>query len=112
MIKVEAIIRAEKVDTIIDKLDKNGHFGLTKTEVEGHGSQKGIVEQFRGKEYRLTFVPKIKLEVVVRDEDVERVVDTITEAAYTGEIGDGKIFIYEIKDSLRVRTRERGEKTL
>lgn len=112
MIKVEAIVRAEKVDYIVNKLDETGHFGITKAEVEGHGSQKGIVEQFRGKEYRLTFIPKVKLEVVVKDEDVDKVVDTITEVAYTGQVGDGKIFLYEIKDTIRVRTKERGEKTL
>lgn len=112
MIKVEAIIRPEKVNSIVDRLDEIGHFGVTKTEVEGHGRQKGIVEQFRGKEYRLTFMPKIKLEIVVKDADVDKVVDAITDIAYTGQIGDGKIFLYEIKDTIRVRTKERGDSTL
>ena len=112
MMKVEAIVRPESLQTIIDRLDELGHSGITKTEVEGHGRQKGIVEQFRGKEYRLTFIPKVKIEIVVKDKDVEKVIDAIAESAYTGKIGDGKIFISEVKDAIRVRTRERGDITL
>lgn len=112
MMKVEAIVRPESLETIIDRLDELGHSGITKTEVEGHGRQKGIVEQFRGKEYRLTFIPKVKIEIVVKDKDVEKVIDAIAESAYTGQIGDGKIFISEVKDAVRVRTRERGDVTL
>ncbi|MBP6407487.1 MAG: P-II family nitrogen regulator [Fusobacteriaceae bacterium] len=112
MMKVEAIVRPESLQTIIDRLDELGHSGITKTEVEGHGRQKGIVEQFRGKEYRLTFIPKVKIEIVVKDKDVEKVIDAIAESAYTGQIGDGKIFISEVKDAIRVRTRERGDITL
>jgi nitrogen regulatory protein P-II 1 len=112
MMKVEAIVRPESLQTIIDRLDELGHSGITKTEVEGHGRQKGIFEQFRGKEYRLTFIPKVKIEIVVKDKDVEKVIDAIAESAYTGQIGDGKIFISEVKDAIRVRTRERGDITL
>ncbi len=112
MIKIEAIVRPEKIDAIIEKLEELGHSGITKTEVEGHGRQKGIVEQFRGKEYRLTFIPKVKIEVVVKDIDSEKVIDAIIDTAYTGQIGDGKIFVSEVKDVIRVRTRERGEVTL
>lgn len=112
MIKIEAIVRPEKIDAIVEKLEELGHSGITKTEVEGHGRQKGIVEQFRGKEYRLTFIPKVKIEVVVKDIDSEKVIDAIIDTAYTGQIGDGKIFVSEIKDVIRVRTRERGEITL
>lgn len=112
MIKIEAIVRPERIEAIIEKLDELGHSGITKTEVEGHGRQKGIVEQFRGKEYRLTFIPKVKIEVVVKDIDSEKVIDAILDIAYTGQIGDGKIFVSEIKDSIRVRTRERGDITL
>ena len=112
MMKVEAIVRPESLQTIIDRLDELGHSGITKTEVEGHGRQKGIVEQFRGKEYRLTFIPKVKIEIVVKDKDVEKVIDAIAESSYTGQIGDGKIFISEVKDAIRVRTRERGDITL
>ena len=112
MMKVEAIVRPESLQTIIDRLDELGHSGITKTEVEGHGRQKGIVEKFRGKEYRLTFIPKVKIEIVVKDKDVEKVIDAIAESAYTGQIGDGKIFISEVKDAVRVRTRESGDVTL
>ena len=112
MTKVEAIIRPDKLEAIIEELEKIGHSGITKTEVEGHGKQKGITEQFRGKEYRLTFIPKVKIEIVVKDKDVEKVIDAIAESAYTGQIGDGKIFISEVKDAIRVRTRERGDITL
>ena len=112
MMKIEAIVRPESLDAIIERLDELGHSGITKTEVEGHGRQKGIVEQFRGKEYRLTFIPKVKIEIVVKDKDVEKVIDAIAESAYTGQIGDGKIFISEVKDAVRVRTRERGDITL
>ena len=112
MMKIEAIVRPESLDAIIERLDELGHSGITKTEVEGHGRQKGIVEQFRGKEYRLTFIPKVKIEIVVKDKDVEKVIDAIAESAYTGQIGDGKIFISEVKDAIRVRTRERGDITL
>ena len=93
MMKVEAIVRPESLQTIIDRLDELGHSGITKTEVEGHGRQKGIVEQFRGKEYRLTFIPKVKIEIVVKDKDVEKVIDAIAESAYTGQIGDGKMLV-------------------
>lgn len=112
MTKIEAIIRPEKVDAIVEKLEELGHSGITKTEVEGHGRQKGIVEQFRGKEYRLTFIPKVKIEVVVKDVDKEKAINAILDAAFTGQIGDGKIFVSEIKDVIRVRTKERGDSCL
>jgi nitrogen regulatory protein P-II 1 len=112
MTKIEAIIRVDAVETVIEKLDLIGVSGITKTEVEGHGKQKGIVEQFRGKEYRLPFIPKIKLEMVVKDLQVDDVINTVINCCQTGEIGDGKIFISEIKDAIRVRTGERGEKAI
>ena len=112
MMKVEAIVRPESLQTIIDRLDELGHSGITKTEVEGHGKQKGITEQFRGKEYRLTFIPKVKVEIVIKDSDVEKTIDAIVKIAYTGQIGDGKIFVSDIKDVVRVRTKERGETAL
>lgn len=112
MTKIEAIIRPEKLDAIIEALEGLGHSGITKTEVEGHGKQKGIVEQFRGKEYRLSFIPKIKIELVIKDEVVEKAIETIVNTAFSGQIGDGKIFVYEVKDAIRVRTRERGESAL
>jgi nitrogen regulatory protein P-II 1 len=112
MTKIEAIIRPDKIEAIIEELGKLGHSGITKTEVEGHGKQKGITEQFRGKEYRLTFIPKIKIEVVIKDRDVEKTINTIVETAFTGQIGDGKIFVSDVKDVIRVRTNERGESAL
>ena len=112
MTKVEAIIRPDKLEAIKEELEKIGHSGITKTEVEGHRKQKGITEQFRGKEYRLTFIPKVKVEIVIKDSDVEKTIDAIVKIAYTGQIGDGKIFVSDIKDVVRVRTKERGETAL
>ncbi|MFA5929119.1 MAG: P-II family nitrogen regulator [Candidatus Margulisiibacteriota bacterium] len=112
MKKIEAIVRPEKLDDIIEKLESFGYSGLNVTEVSGHGRQKGIVEQFRGKEYKLTFMPKVKLEIVVKDSQAEKIVSAICEAAFTGEVGDGKIFISEVTDAVRVRTKERGESVI
>lgn len=112
MLKIEAIIRPDRVETMVEKLEEIGVSGITKTEVEGHGKQKGIVEQFRGKEYRLPFIPKVKLEMVVKDSALEGVIKAITEVCQTGQIGDGKIFVSEIKDVIRVRTGEKGEKAI
>lgn len=108
MKKVEAIVRDEKLDSVVEKLTKAGYGGMTITDVEGHGRQKGIVEEFRGKEYKLIFIPKVKVEVVVQDENVESVIDAIIDAAFTNEAGDGKIFIIPVDDAIRVRTKERG----
>lgn len=112
MTKIEAIIRPEKIEAIVEALETLGHRGITKTEVEGHGRQKGIVEQFRGKEYRLTFIPKVKVEIVVKDTEAEKAISAIISTAFTGQIGDGKIFVSEVKDVIRVRTNERGESAL
>ena len=112
MTKIEAIVRPEKVEEIIAALDSFGHSGLTKLNVEGHGKQKGLTEYFRGKEYILPFTAKTKIEVIVHNDDAEKIVDTICDIANTGKIGDGKIFISEVKDVIRVRTKERGEATL
>lgn len=109
MKKVEAIVREEKLDSVVDKLNEMGFSGLTVFHVEGHGRQGGIVEQFRGKEYKLKYIPKAKVDIVVKDSQLEKVIEAICCVAYTGEIGDGKIFISEIKDVVRVRTKERGE---
>lgn len=112
MTKIEAIVRPDKIDEIIEALDGFGHSGLTKLNVEGHGKQKGLTEYFRGKEYKLPFIAKTKIEVIVKDSEVEKIIDAICSIANTGKIGDGKIFISEIKDVVRVRTRERGENAL
>jgi len=109
MKRIEAIVRPEKLEDIVEKLDALGHSGITVTQVEGHGRQKGIVEQFRGKEYKLLFIPKVKIEAVVKDDLVETVLDAIVTTAFTGNVGDGKIFISDVKDAVRVRTKDRGE---
>ncbi len=109
MKKIEAIVRPEKLEDIVEKLESLGHSGITVTQVEGHGRQKGIVEQFRGKEYKLLFIPKVKIEAVVKDELVEKVIEVIVATAYTGNVGDGKIFVSDMKDAVRVRTKDRGE---
>ena len=108
MTKIEAVIRVDAVETVIEKLGLIGVSGITKTEVEGHGKQKGIVEQFRGKEYRLPFIPKIKLEIVVKDLQVDDVINTVINCCQTGEIGDGKIFILNLEECIRIRTGEKG----
>lgn len=109
MKKIEAIIRDDKLDSVVDKLNEMGFVGLTVYHVEGHGKQGGIIEQFRGKEYKLRFIPKAKIEIVVKDSDIEKVIEAIICVCSTGEIGDGKIFITDIIDVIRVRTKERGE---
>ncbi|MBI4977964.1 MAG: P-II family nitrogen regulator [Spirochaetes bacterium] len=112
MKKIEAIIRQEKLPDVLDKLEALGYSGLTVTNVEGHGRQKGIVEMFRGKEYDLKFIPKIKIEVVARNSIVEKIIDAILETAATGNVGDGKIFIIPVEDAIRVRTKERGDSVI
>jgi len=109
MKRIEAIVRPEKLEDIVEKLEALGHSGITVTQVEGHGRQKGIVEQFRGKEYKLLFIPKVKIEAIVKDDLVEKLIDAIVTTAFTGNVGDGKIFVSEVKDAVRVRTKDRGE---
>ena len=106
MKKIEAIIKPFKLDDVKEALSQVGVEGLTVTEVKGFGRQKGHTELYRGAEYVVDFLPKIKLEIVVRDEIVERVIDAIAEAANTGKIGDGKIFVYELERVMRIRTGE------
>ncbi|MBN1236451.1 MAG: P-II family nitrogen regulator [Methanotrichaceae archaeon] len=108
MKKIEAIIRPEKLYILRDKLDLKGYSGMTVTEVKGRGRQKGISLQWRAGGYRVEFLPKIKLEMVIDDKDVEPIIDIICEYGQTGEAGDGKIFIYPVEDVIRVRTKERG----
>ena len=104
MKKVEAIIREEKLERVKEFLEELGYFGMTMTEVSGRGRQKGVPLKWGAKEYRLEFLPKLKIELVVMDEDVSAVVNAIVKGARTGEIGDGKIFIIPIEDAVRVRT--------
>ena len=112
MKKVEAIIRPFKIDEVKEALLEEGVRGLTIAEVRGYGRQKGHKEVYRGSEYQIEFVPKIKIEVVVDDNIVERVVDAILKTAKTGQVGDGKIFIYDIADVIRIRTDESGSSAL
>lgn len=109
---VEAIIKPFKLDEVKDALLEIGVQGMTVTEVKGFGRQKGHKETYRGQEYTIEFVPKVKVEVAVTDSQVPRVLDTITRAAKTGSIGDGKIFVRELSSVVRIRTGETGESAL
>ena len=109
MKKVEAIIKPFKLDEVKDKLNELGIQGITVTEVKGFGRQKGHTELYRGAEYVVDFLPKIKMEIVIADSLVEDVVNAIVKAGQTGRIGDGKIFITNIEEAVRIRTGERGE---
>ena len=109
MRKVEAIIKPFKLDEVKEALNEIGIQGITVSEVKGFGRQKGHTELYRGAEYVVDFIPKIKMEIIVSDEVVTQVVDTIAEAAKTGRIGDGKIFVTPIDEIIRIRTGERGE---
>jgi nitrogen regulatory protein P-II 1 len=112
MKKVEAIIKPFKLDEVKDALVEIGIGGMTVTEVRGFGQQKGHTEIYRGTEYVIDFLPKVKIEVVVKDEDVEKVVEVIMKTAQTGRVGDGKIFIIPVEDVVRIRTGERGEQAI
>lgn len=113
MKKIEAIIRPEKLDEVREALKRTeGYSGMTISRVEGHGRQGGIIEQFRGQEYRMELLPKVKIEIVCLDEHLEGILRAIVETAKTGAIGDGKVFVYEVADVLRIRTGERGKHAL
>jgi nitrogen regulatory protein P-II 1 len=112
MKKIEAIIKPFKLDDVKEALGQIGVQGLTVSEVKGFGRQKGHTELYRGAEYVVDFLPKVKLEVVVPEEQAEKVALTITEAAQTGRIGDGKVFVIPVEDALRIRTGERGDAAL
>jgi nitrogen regulatory protein P-II 1 len=112
MKKIEAYIKPFKLDEVKEALMEVGIGGMSVTEVKGFGRQRGHKELYRGSEYKVDFLPKIRLEVVVADGDVERVVKAIIASARTGQIGDGKIFISNVEDAIRVRTGESGEEVL
>lgn len=112
MKKIEAIIRPFRIDDVREALAEIGVKGMTLTEVKGYGRQKGHTELYRGSEYQIDFLPKIKLEVVVPDSLEVQVVDTIVRTAKTGQVGDGKIFVMAVEDAVRVRTGESGEAAL
>ncbi len=109
MKKIEAIIKPFKLDEVKDALNEIGIQGMTVTEVKGFGRQKGHTELYRGAEYVVDFIPKIKIEIVSSDSLAFKIIEIIQNAAKTGKIGDGKIFIYQIDDVVRIRTGERGE---
>jgi nitrogen regulatory protein P-II 1 len=108
MKKIEAVIKPFKLDEVKESLSSVGVQGITVSEVKGFGRQKGHTELYRGAEYVVDFLPKVKLEIIVKDDMVQKVVDAITKAAKTGRIGDGKIFVLPIDDVVRIRTGERG----
>ena len=110
--KVEVVIRPEKLDDVRKAIESVGYPGITITEAEGHGKQKGVVQQWRGETYRVEFLPKVKLEIVVGDADVDQIVKAIIQAAKTGSVGDGKIFVSDVRDVIKIRTGERGEAAL
>jgi nitrogen regulatory protein P-II 1 len=112
MKKIEAIIKPFKLDEVKNALTKIGVQGMTVTEVKGFGRQKGHTEVYRGAEYKIDFLPKVKIEVIVTDEIVLQVIETIERAAKTGKIGDGKIFVFPVDEVIRIRTGERGRDAL
>ena len=112
MTKVEAIIQPAKLESVKNALHEIGVDGMTILEVRGHGRQKGHTEVYRGREYTIDLIPKVKIEMVLADNMVGKVVQTITQTARTGKIGDGKIFLTRIDDAIRIRNDERGENAL
>ena len=112
MKKIEAIIKPFKLEEVKENLELIGIHGMTVTEVKGFGRQKGHTELYRGAEYIVDFLPKVKIEIVVCDEDLDKAVESILNAAKTGRIGDGKIFVTDLEQVIRIRTGEDGEKAL
>jgi nitrogen regulatory protein P-II 1 len=112
MLKIEAIIRVTKLEEVKDALNQSGVNGMTVTEVRGFGRQKGHTENYRGAEYKVDFLPKVKLEVVVEDAVAKSVIDTICKSSRTDQVGDGKIFVTELRDVIRIRTGETAESAI
>ncbi len=109
MKKIEAVIRPERLDDVKAALETAGYPGLMLTRIEGHGQQKGMMQQFRGRGYKVELLPKYKVEVVCADSSCSALIEAITAAARTGEVGDGKIFVSDVSDVIRIRTGESGE---
>ncbi|MEK7767922.1 MAG: P-II family nitrogen regulator [bacterium] len=109
---IKAIIRPEKVAVVREALEAAGYPGIMVSEIEGHGRQRGLTQTYRGQEYKVAMLQKAKLELVVADKDADRLVKVIVDAAVTGNVGDGKIFVSEIAQAIRIRTGERGESAL
>ena len=112
MMKLEAIIQPSRFESVKDALREAGIEGMTVTEVRGHGRQKGHTEVYRGREYTVDLVPKVKIEMVLPDDLVEKAINTILSSAKTGKIGDGKIFVTRIEEAIRIRNEERGQAAL
>ncbi|MFW6264649.1 MAG: P-II family nitrogen regulator [Bacillota bacterium] len=112
MKKIEAIIRPSKLDLLIDRLEGIGITGMNICEVKGYGTQKGHSETYRGVTYHIRLRNKLKMELIVSDEKEDEVINVITESVHTGDVGDGKIFISNVEDTIRIRTGERGDKAL
>jgi nitrogen regulatory protein P-II 1 len=112
MIKVEAVIQTSKLDAVKDALHEIGVEGMTVLEASGHGRQKGHTEFYRGREYTVDLIPKLKIEMVLADEMAEKAVQAIVKSARTGKIGDGKIFLSKVDDAIRIRNDERGDSAL
>jgi nitrogen regulatory protein P-II 1 len=112
MKKIEAIIRHFKLEDVKNALSEQGVLGMTVTEVRGFGRQKGHIEMYRGTEYAVDFVPKVKVEIVVPDDELQKTLGTIMRAAQTGQIGDGKIFVSDLVNTLRIRTGETGDEAV
>lgn len=109
MKKIEAIIRPEKLDILRQNLENIGYPGMMITKIEGHGKQGGVSHQFRGTEYKTSFLPKVRVEIIVTDEQVNKLIEAITEVCRSGSVGDGKIFIYPVENAVRIRTGESGD---
>ena len=112
MKKIEAIIRPERLGMVRKTLEEPGYPGMTIFEVKGHGKESGLTEQWRGQEYRIELLPRIKIEIVVLDEDVARTLNAIVRSARTGKVGDGKIFVLPVEGAVRVRTGDEGENAI
>ena len=112
MKKIIAIIRPDKLEAVKSALEEIGCHGMTVRDVKGRGRQLGVTESYRGSDYRIDLLPKTRLEIIVKDEEVDEVVDIIVKTAQTGDIGDGKIFISPVEDVVRIRTGERGQKAV
>jgi nitrogen regulatory protein P-II 1 len=110
--RIEAYIRVNKLEDVKDALEQSGIIGLSCEQVRGYGRQYGRTDKYRGSTYALNLLPKMKVEVVVRDEDLEEAIDAIVRATRTGEIGDGKIFVSDVEEAVRIRTGERGDAAL
>jgi nitrogen regulatory protein P-II 1 len=112
MKRIEAIIKPERFEQVRLCLEETGYPGLMVTKIDGHGKQKGVTRQWRGREYKIDLLPKVKVELVVPDKDVKKIIKAISEICRTGEVGDGKIFISPVDNAVRIRTSEEGDAAL